>query len=505
MPDAGAATLAAIDETRRRRRVLAVVVALLLIPVPLVVASTTYRGSSDAHSAIEVVGAVIGLAVGTTFVLRYTVLRDRLHLFFGMAFIAGASADLAHGLIPFLAARGLIGFPQAAMERFVPGSFLAGRTLAALTLVLAPVLAGRLARAPGRKTVVSLGLVVTALGAAVTLLLFTTPLPPLLFPSHLVPRPADLVAGAMFAVATVVLATYHRRTGDLVAWWVAISASVAGVSQLTIAFSAELYDAAFDAAHLYKVIAYAVPLIAVSFHQVRLLARLAAINTELREADRLKTEFVSVVSHELRTPMTSILGFASLLTEYWDVTPEEEKRSHIRVIERQGERLSRLINDLLAVSRLESGALETNLQTLDLGTVVARALDSLDSGSQVKVDIAEGTVVRADPDQLEQILVNYLANAMKYGAPPVIVSSSNSGGYVDVVVADHGDGVPETFRDRLFEKFAQADAGPTRRSSGTGLGLSIVRGLARAQGGDAWYEPNDPSGSRFAVRLEAGS
>jgi signal transduction histidine kinase len=104
----------------------------------------------------------------------------------------------------------------------------------------------------------------------------------------------------------------------------------------------------------------------------------------------------------------------------------------------------------------------------------------------------------ADRDHLEQILVNYVSNALKYGESPVRIDAHRRHRWVEVVVADEGDGVPEEFVPRLFEKFAQA--GRIRSGSGTGLGLSIVRGLARAQGGEAWYEPVEP-GSRFCVRL----
>jgi signal transduction histidine kinase len=114
--------------------------------------------------------------------------------------------------------------------------------------------------------------------------------------------------------------------------------------------------------------------------------------------------------------------------------------------------------------------------------------------------VDEKLEVLADPNHFRQIVTNFLTNALKYGRTPIQVEAAVSDGTVEVRVRDQGEGVPEDFVPRLFEKFAQAP-GVAQAHRGTGLGLSIVRGLARAQGGDAWYEPNEPRGSCFGVRL----
>jgi signal transduction histidine kinase len=120
----------------------------------------------------------------------------------------------------------------------------------------------------------------------------------------------------------------------------------------------------------------------------------------------------------------------------------------------------------------------------------------------VTVDVAPDVHVVADRDHLEQMLVNYVSNAIKYGELPITVSSRPHGdAYVDVLVLDQGDGVPDDVQPLLFEEFVRGRGHAAARIPGTGLGLSIVRGLARAQGGDAWHEPNEPNGSIFALRL----
>jgi PAS domain S-box-containing protein len=233
----------------------------------------------------------------------------------------------------------------------------------------------------------------------------------------------------------------------------------------------------------------------------RTAAELQAANRELRVADAMKSDFVAIASHELRTPLTAVLGFASTLLNHWDRLPEEERRSQVGMIDRQARVLGRLVDDLLTMSRIEGGALDTHPRAVDVRASVEDLLDSLGSGDgDVAIEVDEKLEVLADPNHFRQIVTNFLTNALKYGRTPIQVEAAVSDGTVEVRVRDQGEGVPEDFVPRLFEKFAQAP-GVAQAHRGTGLGLSIVRGLARAQGGDAWYEPNEPRGSCFGVRL----
>jgi PAS domain S-box-containing protein len=233
----------------------------------------------------------------------------------------------------------------------------------------------------------------------------------------------------------------------------------------------------------------------------RTAAELRQANTELKAADEMKSHFVAVASHELRTPLTSVLGFASTLLAHWDRIPDEDKKEHLKLIEDQAQRLTRLVDDLLTMSKIEAGALETRPVQIDVTGAITQAVSVFANRTpDIAIEAPEGLRVAADPDHVHQILTNYLANALKYGAPPVAVDARDRNGWVEILVRDEGEGVPEEFVPRLFEKFAQA--GPTS-AGGTGLGLSIVRGLARAQGGDVWYEPGMTRGSLFGVRLPA--
>jgi two-component system sensor kinase len=237
------------------------------------------------------------------------------------------------------------------------------------------------------------------------------------------------------------------------------------------------------------------------------LDELQRVNDQLRVIDELKSEFVAMVSHELKSPLTSILGYCSMLLRRWDAVTDEQKLSFIQVIEQQSQRLSKLVHDLLKMSHIESGHLDTHMQAVPVRELVDQVLDHYPTAAgQLAVDVDDEELrVAADPEHLQRVLINLLDNAQKYGAPPISLSAQRDGDTVVFVVTDAGPGVPEEFAPRLFEKFAQASAGSTRRSGSTGLGLSIVRGLVEAMGGVVSYQPGEPVGARFIVRLQVAA
>jgi PAS domain S-box-containing protein len=229
-------------------------------------------------------------------------------------------------------------------------------------------------------------------------------------------------------------------------------------------------------------------------------AELAAANVRLTAAAEDKTQFLAVTAHELRTPIQVISGAADTLSRHWAELTDAERADLLESMRASGGRMRRLLDDLLTAARLESGAVEirarpTLVRPLLLDTVAQTLAAYPDAG--MDIECAADVTVAADPNRLGQILANYLTNAARYGGPPVqVVVSSDSDGVL-IEVRDRGPGVPAELEQRLFQKFAH---GP--RDRGTGLGLFIARRLARAQGGDAWYERRDGV-SRFAVRLSA--
>ncbi|HEX9889189.1 MAG TPA: HAMP domain-containing sensor histidine kinase [Nitriliruptorales bacterium] len=227
-------------------------------------------------------------------------------------------------------------------------------------------------------------------------------------------------------------------------------------------------------------------------------ADLRSANQRLAEASRVKSDLISVASHELRTPLTSIIGFTELLLRHGSRLDAEQHLGHLERVHHHGRRLLRLVDDLLLVGRIDSGAVRAEAAAVDLIDACATVATHLTLRLRVAADDRPHALV--DPGHLEQILTNLLTNARKYGREPFEARIEERGATVRIAVVDHGDGVPSDFESKLFERFAQASTGDARNATGTGLGLSIVTGLVEANGGAVRYERCDDE-VRFLVDL----
>jgi PAS domain S-box-containing protein len=222
------------------------------------------------------------------------------------------------------------------------------------------------------------------------------------------------------------------------------------------------------------------------------------------EVDQLKSSLVSTVSHELRTPLTMIQGFSELLL----TRDLSEKRSQeaLKQINASAERLSRLIEDLLSVSRIESGRLVARTEPERLDEVIEEVVGGFDEREDrsLVVDVEPHLPkVMADRDKLVQILTNLVSNALKYSAPhtPVDVAADRVGSSVQVAVTDRGIGLTEEEQTQLFSKFFRADRDEVRDAGGTGLGLYIAKSLVEMQSGQLWVNSRIGEGSTFHFTL----
>ncbi|MEO0387079.1 MAG: sensor histidine kinase [Pseudomonadota bacterium] len=222
----------------------------------------------------------------------------------------------------------------------------------------------------------------------------------------------------------------------------------------------------------------------------RTAAQLRAANTRLRELGAQKDAFLSQVSHELRTPMTSIRSFAEILRDHGDVSSDEAKR-FLAIIHGESQRLTRLLDEILDLSVLESGRARLEIRPVRLGDAIASAAGSTEGlrhPEGVRLEIAEphlDALVMADFDRLAQVIINLISNAVKYGTtevPVITIRATPLGAGIAVDVIDHGPGILSADRERAFEKFARLDEMTLAGSAG--LGLPISREIMRNLGGD---------------------
>jgi len=225
-------------------------------------------------------------------------------------------------------------------------------------------------------------------------------------------------------------------------------------------------------------------------------------NLELREVNEAMQSFIATAAHDLRSPLASMVGFSSLLTKNWETLSEEKRLKFVTTIDRQTHKLTWLVNDLLTLSSIEGGALNTQPELVVVAEAIAQCLAASNRDpADISISCSPELVVWVDPMHLARMIDNYLQNAFKYGDPPVRIEATRLGAMVEIRVVDQGTGVPPEFEPKLFAKFARADTPGARAQKGTGLGLSIVRGLAEANSGQASFERGTPRGSCFIIQL----
>jgi signal transduction histidine kinase len=231
-----------------------------------------------------------------------------------------------------------------------------------------------------------------------------------------------------------------------------------------------------------------------------------ALRAEQR-ASEMKNEFVSMISHELRTPLTTISGFTDTLRDSWRELDAAEVEEFLGIIATETDHLTNLVDDVLAIPRLEAGRLllePVDFRLQPAAFRIAELLFPAGGEASATVAIPGNVVVNADPNRVEQILRNLLDNARKYGGDHVGIEAIRRGSHYLVVVADNGPGVPAGQRERIFDRFEQVEDTSHPTSTGIGLGLTLTRHLVNAMGGEVWYEPGFPVGARFCFTLPAG-
>lgn len=230
--------------------------------------------------------------------------------------------------------------------------------------------------------------------------------------------------------------------------------------------------------------------------------------TERKRIDRMKSEFISTVSHELRTPLTSIRGSLGLLCGPLGEQLDDTVRNLVNIANNNAERLLRLIDDILDIDKLDSKQMHFDLAEYPLCSLMEKAVEAnraMADEFEVKLTLADcdEASVRVDAGRFQQVMTNLLSNAIKFSpaGEAVLITVARLDTRVRIAVSDKGPGIPEEFRSRIFQKFAQADSSDTRAKGGTGLGLHITKSIVERLGGEIHYTSSADSGCVFYVDL----
>jgi len=237
-----------------------------------------------------------------------------------------------------------------------------------------------------------------------------------------------------------------------------------------------------------------VDLLQIVAERVALAIERARLHEELVQLDQLKLNFVAIASHELRTPATSVYGILKTLSDRGKELSDDVREELLEVGVEQGERLRRLLEDLLDLSRLDARAINVEPRAIVLKSALADVVHgALPAGDAVELDIPSDLAAVVDPLVLDRVVSNLVANAARYGAPPIRIAAKQRDRHLRVTVEDSGAGVPRELEGRVFDRFARGGG-----QTGHGLGLAIARAYAQAHGGDLVYDPCG-RGARFEL------
>ncbi len=315
----------------------------------------------------------------------------------------------------------------------------------------------------------------------------------LLSPLYYALLPGPVIAGTFFETATAVASTSILAAMYLAASLTSRPFAAQGLQPLFLNLL-YLYLACF----LSNRIALGLRRLEESRREV------ANLGDFIRRLEKAKSEYVSMVAHEIRTPLTSIQGFGEMAAS--PGTPPEKKREYYRIILSESERLSRLVTNLLSLSRIEAG-LELNREPVNVPDLITGEMDFFRSQTDIHhleyLGSRDIPTVYADPERLRQVVQNLLSNAIKYspGGGKVEVETGLEGKYVTISVRDEGIGIPPEELPRIFERFSRVERDEATSISGTGLGLAIVKHLVELHGGKITARSEPGKGSAFTVYL----
>ncbi len=243
-----------------------------------------------------------------------------------------------------------------------------------------------------------------------------------------------------------------------------------------------------------------------------LALQLTVANEQLKTLDRLKADFITTVTHELRTPVTSIKSLSKIILDYSEELDEPRKREYLQILVTESERISRLINQVLDIEKMEANEAPLQLESVDLSALVHHVATGMgqlfaERGATVRITGGDSLLpVQADRDRMVQVIVNLLSNALKFCDPEaglIEIRLRRQGPWAVLTVCDNGAGIPATKQQMIFEKFTQLHSQATGKPQGTGLGLFITKSIVEKHGGSIRVQSEPGKGAAFEVQLPA--
>jgi len=237
-------------------------------------------------------------------------------------------------------------------------------------------------------------------------------------------------------------------------------------------------------------------------------AALSRLEQERKELDTAKTDFLSITSHELRSPMTPMKAQLQMMEEGYFGKLNKKQKESLKIINRNADRLDKIIVDFLEISRIEAARLKFNFREIDPSETVKETVKFMDGFAKEKnikliIELDNLPTIEADPDRISQVLRNLINNAIKFSEKnsKIEISAKYNDSYIEFSVKDHGCGLTQENQIQIFEPFYQVEGSQRRRHGGTGLGLAICRGIVESQKGKIWVESKPEKGSKFTFTI----
>lgn len=490
---------------------------LILFFLQFILGSYKQQFDSAAVPLIGFMATLVALFIGALSLVRYYTEKSNKFLLFGVGFLATALLDGYHGLMSSFAFDYL--FPSSP-STMIYWSWLVSRTFLAIMVVLSWYFSYR-QKMQGKDGEVSdidvyTWSVIFTFLPFFLLAFFEFPLP--YTHAYFLNQGYEIIPGIIFLFALVVYLKKGYWKEDAFDSWVIVSIIFATATQLLFMANSQFtFDALFYAAYMSKLVSYLAILIGLIASIYEVFLELEASKIELEESNKklqklnvMKDEFLAVASHELRTPMTVIQGYLSLFISGSMGTFTEKQNSIFQKIFTRTQGLIHLVNDMLDLSKLESGVADFEIKSLDICEYINSKIEDYDvllSKKNIVFDyknnLKEGCCVLVDEHKLTQIFTNLVSNAKKFTPEKgsIIIETNIVKKDVQVSISDTGIGIPENQQESIFEKFTQVENASQRQYKGTGLGLSIVKNIIENMGGKIWLESVEGEGSTFYFTL----